>query len=109
MQDQTRIARESELIDELTERMSTGEEATYGIDETAEAAEFGAVETLLVVDERLRTERQDEGDWNRDANEIIETVEQKGGEVVVFSSEFQPGQQLSNLGGIAALLRYRIQ
>jgi protein pelota len=109
VQDQTRIARESELIDELTDRMATGEKATYGVEQTAEAAEFGAVGTLLVVDERLRSERQDEGDWDRDANDIIETVEQKGGDVVVFSSEFAPGEQLSNLGGIAALLRYRIQ
>jgi protein pelota len=28
--------------------------------------------------------------------------------VTVFSGEFDPGQQLSNLGGVAALLRYRI-
>jgi len=28
--------------------------------------------------------------------------------VTVFSAEFAPGQQLDNLGGIAALLRYRI-
>jgi protein pelota len=108
VQDQTRIARESELIDELTERMATGTKATYGIEETAEAAEFGAVETLLVVDDRLRQERQGEGDWGRDANEIIESVEQKGGDVVVFSSDFAPGEQLENLGGIAALLRYRL-
>ncbi|AEN06250.1 Pelota-like protein [halophilic archaeon DL31] len=108
VQDQTRIARESELIDELTERMATGEKATYGVEETAEAAEFGAVETLLVVDERLRQERQGEGDWDVDANAIVESVEQKGGEVVVFSSEFAPGEQLSNLGGVAALLRYRL-
>ena len=108
VQDQTRIARESELIDELTERMATGTKATYGIEETAEAAEFGAVETLLVLDDRLRQERQGEGDWGRDANEIIESVEQKGGDVVVFSSDFAPGEQLENLGGIAALLRYRL-
>ncbi|TKX82455.1 hypothetical protein EXE43_29335, partial [Halorubrum sp. SS5] len=28
---------------------------------------------------------------------------------VVFSSEFAPGEQLANLGGIAAILRYRLQ
>jgi protein pelota len=42
-------------------------------------------------------------------NEIIETVEQKGGDVVVFSAEFAPGEQLRNLGGIAAVLRYRLE
>ncbi|QLG62576.1 mRNA surveillance protein pelota [Halorarum salinum] len=109
VQRETRIAREAELIDELTERIAEGAKATYGVEETMEAAEFGAVETLLVLDERLRSERQGEGDWSIDANDLIEEVEQKGGDVVVFSEEFAPGQQLRNLGGVAALLRYRLQ
>jgi len=64
----------------------------------AEAAEFGAIETLLVVDDRLRTERQGEGDWSIDVNEVIESVEQQGGDVVVFSSEFAPGTALEPVG-----------
>ncbi|WP_435063736.1 mRNA surveillance protein pelota [Halobaculum sp. EA56] len=109
VQRETRIAREAELIDELTERIADGAKATYGVEETMEAAEFGAVETLLIVDERLRAERQGEGDWDVDVNDLVGTVEQKGGDVVVFSAEFAPGQQLRNLGGVAALLRYRLQ
>jgi len=107
IRDQTRISQEAELIDELTQRIATEEPATYGIDQVAEAAEFGAVETLLVVDDRLREERAD-GEWEVDVNEIVESVERKGGDVVVFSAEFDPGRQLSTLGGIAAILRYRI-
>jgi len=109
IQKETRISKEASLIDELTENIATGAKATYGPDDTAEAAEFGAVETLLVVDERLRTERQGDGDWTIDVNGVIESVEQQGGDVAVFSSEFAPGEQLANLGGIAAILRYRLQ
>ncbi len=109
VQKETRISKEAELIDELTENIAQGAKATYGPEDVAEAAEFGAVETLLVVDERLRTERQGEGDWDIDVNEVIQSVERQGGDVVVFSSEFAPGEQLSNLGGIAAILRYRLQ
>jgi len=108
IQTETRIAREAELIDELTERIATGVEVAYGPEAVAEAADYGAIETLLVLDERLREERGDEGEWEIDVDRIIETTEQKGGEVTVFSGEFDPGQQLRNLGGIAALLRYRI-
>lgn len=108
VQDETRIANEAQLIDTLTERIATGEKATYGIEAVAEAAEFGAVEELLVLDNRLRQERQGEGDWKTDVNSVIESVEQQGGDVTVFSGEFPPGQQLKNLGGIAALLRYRL-
>ncbi|WP_248896279.1 mRNA surveillance protein pelota [Haloplanus halobius] len=108
VQTETRIAREAELIDALTEEIATGEKATYGVEAVAEAAEYGAVETLLVLDDRLREERQGEGEWDRDVDDIITSVEQQGGDVVVFSGEFDPGQRLKNLGGIAALLRYRL-
>ncbi len=109
VQQQTRIAAETELIDELMDRLASGVEVAYGPEAVAEAAEYGAIEHLLVLDERLRAERHGEGDWAVDVDDIIETTEQKGGEVTVFSGEFDPGQQLRNLGGIAALLRYRLE
>ncbi|WP_049970118.1 mRNA surveillance protein pelota [Haladaptatus cibarius] len=115
VQEETRIGEEAELIDELMRRMAEGAKAAYGIEEVAKAADFGAVERLLVLDERLRKERgalgEDEagGEWAIDVNEVITDVERKGGDVTVFSHEFAPGEQLSNLGGIAALLRYRLE
>jgi protein pelota len=109
VQTRTRIAEEATLVDELTERIATGAKVAYGPESVAEAAEYGAVEHLLVLDERLRAERDGDGDWSIDVDDVIETTEQQGGEVTVFSGEFDPGQQLRNLGGIAALLRYRIE
>jgi protein pelota len=109
VQAETRIAEEAEKIDDLTARIAQGAEATYGIEKVAEAAEYGAIEELLVLDDRLREERAGEGEWDIDANEIIEQVEQQGGSVTVFSSSFAPGNQLDSLGGIAALLRYRLE
>jgi protein pelota len=108
VQKETRIAEESELIDDLTERIAEGAKVAYGPDQVAKAADYGAIEELLVLDDRLRKERQGDGDWDIDVDHVIETAEQKGGEVTVFSGEFAPGQQLRNLGGIAALLRYRL-
>ncbi|MUV89111.1 mRNA surveillance protein pelota [Halapricum sp. CBA1109] len=108
VQRETRIAEEASLIDELTENIATGGEAAYGPDGVAKAADYGAIERLLVLDDRLREERAGEGEWDLDIDHLVETVEQKGGEVTVFSSDFDPGQQLSNLGGVAAILRYRI-
>jgi protein pelota len=109
IQTETRISEEAELIDELMERIGEGAKAAYGIEEVEKAADYGAVETLLILDKRLREERAGEGDWDVDANELIDTVERQGGDVTVFSHEFDPGQQLSNLGGVAALLRYRLE
>jgi protein pelota len=110
VQAETRIAEEAEHIDELTERIAREEPATYGIEAVAQAAEFGAIERLLILDERLRTERgtRETGEWELDVNTIIENTEHQGGAVTVFSSDFAPGGQLESLGGIAALLRYRL-
>lgn len=108
VQKQTRIAEESELVDELMERISEGVKVAYGPQQVTEAAEYGAIEHLLVLDSHLRDERAGDGDWEIDIDDVVRTTEQKGGEVTVFSSEFDPGQQLANLGGIAALLRYRL-
>ncbi|MCL9817940.1 mRNA surveillance protein pelota [Natronocalculus amylovorans] len=109
IQAETRIAREAEFIDTLMREIADGAKAAYGIEAVKEAAEFGAIDTLLLLDERLRKERLGDGEWEHDVNEIIESVEQQGGSVTVFSAEFQPGRQLGNLGGIAAILRYRLQ
>ena len=108
VQQRTRIAEEADHIDELMARIGEGSEVAYGPEAVAKAADFGAIETLLVLDERLRRERAGEGDWDVDADRIIETTEQKGGDVTLFSAAFAPGEQLANLGGIAALLRYRL-
>jgi len=109
IQAETRIAEEAALIDELTRQIATEGKASYGVEDVEQATEFGAVETLLVLDDRLRKERGTDGDWDVEIDEIVESVEQQGGDVVVFSQEFEPGQQLRNLGGIAAVLRYRLQ
>ena len=109
VQKETRIAEEAELIDDLTRRIGEGAKVVYGIEQVKKAADFGAIEHLLILDERLRVERSREGEWDLDVNELVTTVERKGGEVTVFSSEFPPGDQLSGFGGIAALLRYRLE
>ncbi|WP_254863401.1 mRNA surveillance protein pelota [Halovivax gelatinilyticus] len=109
VQKETRIEAEADAIDELTRRIAEGAKAAYGPDEVEKAAEYGAIERLLILDDRLRKERGPDREWDVDVDSLVRTTEQKGGEVTVFSSEFPPGQQLSNLGGVAALLRYRLQ
>jgi protein pelota len=105
---ETRIAEEAALIDELTERIRAEEPVVYGPEAVKRAAEYGAIEELLILDSRLREERAGQGEWPIDANEVIRSVERQGGAVTVFSEEFEPGQQLDALSGIAALLRYQI-
>ncbi|MDY6959574.1 MAG: mRNA surveillance protein Pelota, partial [Halobacteriota archaeon] len=36
-------------------------------------------------------------------------VEASRGKIVIFSTEFEPGKRLLSLGGIAAILRYKVE
>ena len=99
--EEARVSEEARLVDELMERVGKEGDAAYGLDAVQDAVEYGAVEHLLVVDEFLRGHRNE-------IDPLIEGAEQKGGDVTVLSSEFEPGQRVDHLGGVAALLRYRL-
>jgi protein pelota len=100
------IAEETRLIEELLERIGKEtKNATYGFDEVAKAAQYGAVEKLLVADVTLR----ETSDEKRTALErIMRQVEEKGGQVVILSTEHEAGTKLQGLGSIAALLRFSV-
>jgi protein pelota len=102
-----RISEEAMLIEEVLKRLGKSEtNVTYGFDEVEKAAGLGAIEKLLVADVVLR--RSD--DQKRLlTEEIMKTVEQKGGGItVIVSTEHEAGVKLLSLGGIAALLRFSV-
>ena len=72
---------------------------TYGIKETKNAINLGAVSQLLILDTKIASE---------DMDEAMDMVENMKGEVMVISSEHDGGKQLESLGGMAAILRYKI-
>jgi len=95
----SRIAREAKLIEDLFREIATNGKAAYGIKEVETAQNYGAIEKLLVLDELARRGKVDE---------IMREVGNARGKVVIFSSEFEPGDRLRSLGGVAALLRFKI-
>ena len=70
-----------------------------GAAEVRNAIDYGAAETVIVADTETRGSR---------TARMIEDAEQLGAGVVVLSTEFEPGKRLLGLGGVAALLRYKI-
>jgi protein pelota len=108
-----RLTKEVTLLDRLMAEISKDEgvKAVYGKDEVRRALEYGAVEILMVSDEKLMKSRIEGAEQEKEAEEIdrmLEEAERKHGEVVIFSTEFEPGKRLNALGGIAALLRFGI-
>ncbi|MHC1610292.1 MAG: mRNA surveillance protein pelota [Candidatus Methanospirareceae archaeon] len=109
LKDEERLTKEVTLLDELMAEISKedGGKAVYGKDEVRRALDYGAVKTLLVSDEELMKSRF-EGAEAEEIDRMLEDAERKRSEVVIFSTEFEPGKRLSALGGIAALLRFEI-
>ncbi len=100
---EVRLAEEAEYIDVLLERIAKDDRVAYGLEEVRRAYDYGAIEVLLIADEFLREQREK---WNID--DFMRNVEAMKGKVVIMSTEFEPGQRLMSLGGIAALLRFPI-
>ena len=93
------LAREVNLMGEFLKRISQGGPVAYGRAEVKNASECGAIEEILVIDTLIR---------NPEIVGIMEQAERSDAGIVVFSTGFEPGKQLDALGGVAALLRYRI-
>ena len=103
--EESRIAREAMLLEELMERIATDGPVAYGWDAVKQARDMGAVGTLLITDELLREGREK----GEDIDAFMLSIERTRGKVVVFSTEFEPGHRLHGLGGIAAILRFKME
>ncbi len=101
--EESRIGREALLIEELMKEISINGKVSYGMADVRNAQSLGAIHTLLITDELLRTERE-----GKSIDGFLKDVEHSQGKIVVFSTEFEPGKKLESLGGIAALLRFRV-
>ena len=99
-----RVGDEVKAVEELLARIGRGkEDATYGFSEAEKAANYGAVEQLLVADVTLRETTNEK---RRLLELLMKNVEKARGEVIVISSEHEAGTKLLSLGGVAALLRF---
>jgi len=99
-----RASKEIMLVEEVLARLgATRGDVVFGLSQTEEDANAGAVETLLVCDKKLREAEEDE---RRRVEEIMRTVDKKAGRILIVSSEHEGGKKLASLGGIAATLRY---
>lgn len=101
-----RLVEETGVIEELLKRLGKGElNATYGLEEVERTAKLGAIEKLVLADTALR----ESSDQKRLLlEEIMKTVEERGGSIIVVSTEHEAGAKLLGLGGIAALLRFPV-
>ncbi len=67
---------------------------------------MGAIETLLISDDQLRI---DDISRRMEIDKLVEENTTMKGNTVLMSIHHESGEQLSKLGGIAALLRFPIR
>lgn len=99
-----RITQEAGVMKEVLKRLGKNEfKIAYGLDQVKKAVELGAVEKIILADDMLRRASDEKRLLLED---IMRTVERKGGEVMIISSEHEAGAKLTALGGVATLLRF---
>lgn len=100
----TKAAREVAALQEFYQMLSAdSSRAFYGPGHVLAAADLGAVQTLMISDRLFRV---NDVAKRRKYAALVEGVEAAGGEALVFSSAHASGEQLDQLSGIAATLRF---
>ena len=103
---QDRIAAEMKIVDELLSEISKQGAAAYGVEETDAAVQAGAAKTLLVTDSLIQRTRQE--DSFEKINKMMKSADRTGADIHIISSDHEGGKKLDGLGGIAAILRYKM-
>lgn len=97
---ENRVAFEMKDINNLLKLLSKNSGlVVYGLSQTKNAINMGAVKKLLILDVYMKDDN---------IEKLMDLTENMGGEVTIISNEHEGGKQLEALGGMAAILRYPI-
>ena len=92
-----------QLMIEIAKESGLGK---YKLPSVKEAADAGAVKILLVTDKLIDKMREQKR--YSELNEIFDSVEKTKGEIHIISGKYEAGEKLDGLGGIGAILRFKI-
>ena len=102
----TKAASEVKIMDRFYQLLNSDpSRAFYGIKHVEKANEFQAIETLMISDTLFRS--QDVKERKRYVA-LVDSVRENGGDVRMFSSLHVTGEQLDQMTGVAAILRFPV-
>lgn len=101
-----RARKEIKLVEKLMANISTDGASAYGLVEVEKSVNAGAVEDLLITNAFIEKNRE-ENTFER-IEKMLNSVEQQKGRVHIIAGEHAGSDQLNGLGGIGAILRYRL-
>lgn len=100
----SKIAEEIALIEEFLKTIAVNENlASFGVDEVEEDCIAGAVEKLLVCNDKFIGSNVKERER---LEKLMKITEDKGGKVFLINGNHEGGKKLMSIGGVAAFLRY---
>ncbi|MBW2986177.1 mRNA surveillance protein pelota [Candidatus Woesearchaeota archaeon] len=101
-----RVSEELSLVEQVLSEISKQGLAAYGLDEVEQAVNSGAVKDLLVTDALIMKLREEEKFARLD--DIMKSADKNRAGIHIISVEHAGGKKLEGLGGIAALLRFKL-
>lgn len=98
---ESRLSKETLLVEEVLKEIAQDGLVSYGLKEVKQALDCSAVKTLLVSDSLFQKERDK-------AERLMDKADQARAEAYIINSEEEPGKKLDAIGGVAALLRFKV-
>jgi len=102
-----RVSSEIKSVESLMSEIARKGAASYGFRQVSDAVNLGAVSVLLISTSLITKKRQDSSYQELDS--LMRAVERMNGSVMIINSEHDGGKRLDGLGGIGAILRYKLE
>lgn len=96
---ENRVVFETKMVDQLFQEIKKNGLASYGSEEVKYALQNGAVDRLLITDELVRSETGDN---------LLQLAQTNQSDFTIVNTMHDAGKKLQGLGGIGALLRFKI-
>ena len=94
-----RVSYETQIIERVFEEIKKNGLVTYGYEEVKNAALNGAVEKLIITDTVVRTKK---------GENLLDIAKQNNSDFTIINTLHEAGKKIEGIGGIAAILRYKI-
>ena len=88
-----------QLVNKILELIGRNGKVTYGFSHVKSSAEIGSVKDLILTDKFVKAHRDE-------VDAVLELVQNSGGGIHIISSNTEHGEQVDNLTGISAILRF---
>jgi protein pelota len=96
---ENRVVKETRIVDKVFSEIKKNGLVAYGFEDVKQAIDAGAVDQLVIADSTVRTNK---GDM------LLQKADEIQSDFIIINTMHDAGKKLEGLGGIAALLRFKI-